>query len=146
MYTKVHCHRLFLFSNIRLLLFFVVLFTMVDESTRKTLQSIPLLQTKASPRDKEWTQRLKEEYLALIKVRKIEIKLSLGQVAHIEIISQYVEKNKASDCDWFRLESNKEGTKWMGKCWHVHELLKYEFEIEFDVNNKFTQTGSCKKF
>lgn len=44
---------------------------MVDESTRKTLSSIPLLQTKAGPRDKElWTTRLKEEYQALIKVKK----------------------------------------------------------------------------
>lgn len=43
---------------------------MVDESTRKTLSSIPLLQTKAGPRDKElWTKRLKEEYMALIQVR-----------------------------------------------------------------------------
>lgn len=43
---------------------------MVDESTRKTLSSIPLLQTKAGPRDKElWVNRLKEEYQALIKVR-----------------------------------------------------------------------------
>lgn len=42
---------------------------MVDESTRKTLSSIPLLQTKAGPRDKElWVNRLKEEYQALIKV------------------------------------------------------------------------------
>lgn len=42
---------------------------MVDEGTRKTLQCIPLLQTRASPRDKElWVQRLKEEYQALIKV------------------------------------------------------------------------------
>lgn len=42
---------------------------MVDASTRKTLSSIPLLQTKAGPRDKElWVQRLKEEYQALIKV------------------------------------------------------------------------------
>lgn len=44
---------------------------MVDESTRKTLSNIPLLQTKASPRDKDlWVQRLKEEYQALIKVKK----------------------------------------------------------------------------
>lgn len=44
---------------------------MVDESTRKTLSNIPLLQTKASPRDKNlWVQRLKEEYQALIKVKK----------------------------------------------------------------------------
>lgn len=42
---------------------------MVDESTRKTLSAIPLLKTKAGPRDKEiWVQRLKEEYQALIKV------------------------------------------------------------------------------
>ena len=41
---------------------------MVDE-VKRTLSSIPLLQTKASPRDKElWVQRLKEEYQALIKV------------------------------------------------------------------------------
>lgn len=42
---------------------------MVDEGTRKTLSNIPLLQTKAGPRDSElWVQRLKEEYQALIKV------------------------------------------------------------------------------
>lgn len=43
---------------------------MVDAHTKKTLQSIPLLQTRASPRDKDlWIQRLKEEYQALIKVK-----------------------------------------------------------------------------
>ena len=47
---------------------------------------------------------------------------------------QYVQKNKESDNDWFRLESNKEGTRWFGKCWYIHELLKYEFEVEFDVS------------
>ena len=42
---------------------------MVDDSTRKTLGLIPLLKTKAGPRDKEeWAKRLKEEYLSLIKV------------------------------------------------------------------------------
>lgn len=42
---------------------------MVDENTKKTLKSIPLLKTKAGPRDKDlWVQRLKEEYQALIKV------------------------------------------------------------------------------
>lgn len=43
--------------------------TMVDEGTKKTLSSIPLLKTKAGPRDKElWVQRLKEEYQSLIQV------------------------------------------------------------------------------
>lgn len=45
---------------------------MVDENTRKTLSSIPLFQTRAGPRDKDiWVQRLKEEYQALIKVKKL---------------------------------------------------------------------------
>lgn len=43
---------------------------MVDEATRKSLSGIPLLKTKAGPKDdpKLWLQRLKEEYTALIKV------------------------------------------------------------------------------
>ena len=43
---------------------------MVDEATKKTLTSIPLLKTHAGPRDgDQWVLRLKEEYLSLIKVR-----------------------------------------------------------------------------
>lgn len=43
---------------------------MVDEVTKKTLAQIPILKTKAGPRDGElWVQRLKEEYMSLIKVR-----------------------------------------------------------------------------
>jgi len=42
---------------------------MVDEATKRTLAQIPLLKTKAGPRDAEaWVQRLKEEYQSLIKV------------------------------------------------------------------------------
>jgi hypothetical protein len=52
---------------------------------------------------------------------------------------QYVQKNKAEDNDWFRLESNKEGTKWFGKCWYVQDMLKYEFDVEFDV--RFLKTN-----
>lgn len=49
---------------------------MVDECTKKTLSSIPLLQTRAGPRDKDiWVQRLKEEYLALIKVKPTALTL-----------------------------------------------------------------------
>jgi hypothetical protein len=40
--------------------------------------------------DPNWIDRLKEEYMALIK---------------------YVEINKADDNDWFKIEANKEGTK-----------------------------------
>ena len=43
-------------------------------------------------------------------------------------------QNKETDNDWFRLESTKDGTRWFGKCWYVHNLLKYEFDVEFDVS------------
>lgn len=59
---------------------------MVDASTKKTLQSIPLLQTKASPRDKElWIQRLKEEYQSLIKVKIVKINFHFKKI-QMEII------------------------------------------------------------
>lgn len=73
---------------------------------------LPLLSTPAGPKDPNWTDRLKEEYLALI---------------------EYIKQNKAEDNDWFKIESNKEGTKWTGKCWVIHELAKYEFKLEFEV-------------
>lgn len=55
---------------------------------------------------------MKEEYAALIK---------------------YVQLNKAADQDWFTISSNKEGTHWSGKCWYIHNLLKYEFDLQFDI-------------
>ena len=77
--------------------------SMVDAATRKAVSNIPQLKTKAGPRDKdEWVKRLKEEYASLIA---------------------YVKTNKESDTDWFRLESNKEGTRWFGKCWHIQVLV-----------------------
>ena len=42
---------------------------MVDEATKKTLAAIPLLSIRAGPRDGDkWVERLKEEYVSLIKV------------------------------------------------------------------------------
>lgn len=76
------------------------------------LAGIPLLKTNAGPRDATWNDRLKEELLALI---------------------QYVKTNKEQDNDWFRLECNKEGTKWFGKCWTVVNLMRYEFDVQFDI-------------
>ncbi|OQR79915.1 ubiquitin-fold modifier-conjugating enzyme 1-like [Tropilaelaps mercedesae] len=94
---------------------------MVDEATKKTLCAIPLLKTKAGPRDRDlWVTRLKEEYQCLIK---------------------YVENNKQNDNDWFRLESNKDGTRWFGKCWYVHEFLRYEFGVEFDIPVTYPTTA-----
>uniref|UniRef100_UPI003CDF8688 Ubiquitin-fold modifier-conjugating enzyme 1 n=1 Tax=Homo sapiens TaxID=9606 RepID=UPI003CDF8688 len=95
--------------------------SMADEATRRVVSEIPVLKTNAGPRDRElWVQRLKEEYQSLIR---------------------YVENNKNADNDWFRLESNKEGTRWFGKCWYIHDLLKYEFDIEFDIPITYPTTA-----
>jgi Ubiquitin-fold modifier-conjugating enzyme 1. len=56
------------------------------------VQGISLPINLTSLRDKQWIDRLKEELLALIK---------------------YVEINKAEDNDWFKIESNADGTKYL---------------------------------
>ena len=33
------------------------------------------------------------------------------------------------------------GTKWAGKCWIVHSLLKYEFDLEFEIPVTYPQTA-----
>merc|ERR1719183_902114 len=92
-----------------------------DSSTTESVKKIPLLTTKAGPRDgEEWVKRLKEEYKALIT---------------------YVQNNKANDNDWFTISSNKEGTKWTGKCWYIHNLLKYEFDLQFDIPVTYPATA-----
>ncbi|GBG63308.1 hypothetical protein CBR_g37394 [Chara braunii] len=92
-----------------------------DTTTKATVQKIPLLTTRAGPRDGElWKRRLKEEYLTLIK---------------------YMESNKMNDNDWFRISANPEGTKWKGKCWYVHNLLKYEFDLQFDIPITYPATA-----
>ena len=40
-----------------------------------------------------------------------------------QIFIRYITNNKEADNDWFRLESNKEGTRWFGKCWHYHNQV-----------------------
>ena len=58
---------------------------MVDEATKLSLAKIPLLKTKAGPRDGElWISRLKEEYQALIKVLVKKIGVSLDTKSLIE--------------------------------------------------------------
>lgn len=47
---------------------------MVDEVTKKALSNLPLLRTKAGPRETtDWVKRLKEEYQALIAVSILKI-------------------------------------------------------------------------
>jgi len=92
----------------------------MDDNTKNVLRKIPSLRTRAGPRDPAWPQRLKEEYAALIK---------------------YVQQNKENDTDWFQLEANKDGTKWFGKCWHMQNYLRYEFDIEFDIPVTYPETA-----
>ncbi|XP_073036382.1 ubiquitin-fold modifier-conjugating enzyme 1-like [Primulina huaijiensis] len=93
-----------------------------DPTTKSTLTQIPLLSVKAGPRDGgAWTQRLKEEYKALIA---------------------YTSMNKSKDNDWFRISAaNPEGTRWTGKCWYIHNLLKYEFDLQFDIPVTYPATA-----
>jgi ufm1-conjugating enzyme 1 len=63
-------------------------------------------------RDKNWVDRLKEEYTALIK---------------------YMTVCKEEDNDWFKIEANKDGTKWWGKVWVILDMVKYEYDIKFEV-------------
>ncbi|XP_010531579.1 PREDICTED: ubiquitin-fold modifier-conjugating enzyme 1-like [Tarenaya hassleriana] len=93
-----------------------------DPSTKSTLTQILLLTTKAGPRDGQaWTQRLKEEYKSLIA---------------------YTQMNKSNDNNWFHISaSNLEGTRWTGKCWYVHNLLKYEFDLQFDIPVTYPATA-----
>jgi hypothetical protein len=49
----------------------------------------------------------------------------------LQALIKYIEINKAADLDWFTIRpSNKEGTHWSGKCWYVHDLIKYEFDFQ----------------
>eukprot|EP00042_Codosiga_hollandica_P032242 m.203443 g.203443 ORF g.203443 m.203443 type:complete len:176 (+) comp53849_c0_seq1:60-587(+) len=93
---------------------------MVDVETKKSLGRIPVLSVGAGPRDPLWNTRLKEELTALIA---------------------YVKNNKENDNDWFKLECNKEGTRWFGKCWTVIDLVKYEFDVEFDIPVTYPTTA-----
>ena len=49
----------------------------------------------------------------------------------LQALIKYIEINKAADLDWFTIKpSNKDGTHWEGKCWYIHELIKYEFDFQ----------------
>lgn len=70
----------------------------------------------------------------IIFIKSIQRFIYLSIWFIVYFLFQYVQNNKEADNDWFRLESNKEGTRWFGKCWYIHNLLKYEFDVEFDVS------------
>lgn len=59
----------------------------------------------------------------------------------VQALIKYIQQNKATDSDWFTITSNKEGTKWNGKCWYIHSLLKYEFPFEFEIPATYPATA-----
>ena len=62
------------------------------EASTGVADKLPLLKTNAGPTSAEgWKDRLKEEYKVLI---------------------EYIKMNKAQDNEWFKIESNKDGTKY----------------------------------
>lgn len=120
----------------------------IDNSTKSTVQKIPLLSIRAGPRDKDqWVARLKQELKSLIQVRcclhlcrEATLLPLLSFCLQVSFTSldlplppQFVQYNKKNDNDWFLIEPNKTGTRWTGKCWHIHNLVKYEFKLEFEV-------------
>jgi ufm1-conjugating enzyme 1 len=50
---------------------------------------------------------------------------------------EYIKINKEEDNEWFNIESNKDGTSWKGKCWYIHNLTKYTFQLQFQVLLQF---------
>lgn len=94
---------------------------MLDATTKRNLSRIPLLRTRAGPRDgDQWHTRLREEYTALI---------------------QYITNNKKADNDWFTISSDISGVKWSGTCWYYHESLRYEFDLEFEIPVAYPATS-----
>ncbi|XP_011691355.1 PREDICTED: ubiquitin-fold modifier-conjugating enzyme 1 isoform X2 [Wasmannia auropunctata] len=77
-------------------------------------------------------------FIARIFCRNIINRL---KIINVLLIYRYVKNNKEADNDWFRLESNKEGTRWFGKCWYIQNFLKYEFEVEFDIPVTYPTTA-----
>ena len=59
----------------------------------------------------------------------------------LQALIKYIQINKGTDSDWFTITSNKDGTHWSGKCWYVHELIKYEFDFEFDIPATYPATA-----
>lgn len=82
---------------------------MVDNSI---VDKIPLMQTNAGPKDKQWEDRLKEEIFCLIK---------------------YISLLKEEDSEWFEVNPDDKGLKWSGTCWYYYNFQKYEFKLQFEI-------------
>ena len=59
----------------------------------------------------------------------------------IQSLIKYIGNNKEADNDWFTISSNPEGTQWKGKCWYIYNLVKYEFDLEFELPITYPATA-----
>lgn len=67
----------------------------------------------------------------------------------LQALIKYIEINKRGDMDWFTIKpTNKEGTHWAGKCWYIHDLVKYEFDFQVRAlvgeRRRRCGRGACK--
>merc|ERR1711957_943377 len=94
----------------------------LDAGTKATLKKMPLLKVNAGPRDApdKWNERLKEEIAA--------------SIAYVNVCTE-------TDNQWFHLEPSEDGLRWWGKVWIYHNMLKYEFDIEFDIPVTYPATS-----
>ncbi len=51
----------------------------------------------------------------------------------LQALIKYIAINKENDTDWFTIAPGEGGNSWSGKCWYVHNLIKYEFDFRFDI-------------
>lgn len=92
----------------------------MESNSNNIVEKIPLLKTNAGPKDKEWDERLKEEFSALI---------------------QYIQLNQEDDSEWFEVNPiDSKGIKWEGKCWYFHNFQKYEFKLQFEIPATYPAT------
>lgn len=56
--------------------------------------------------------------------------IAITTLEQYKSLIEYVKMNKEAGSDWFKLEANKTGTRWTGKCWVMHNFKRYEFELE----------------
>lgn len=71
----------------------------------------------------------------------VRIHINSMVLQELQALIKYIQQNKATDSDWFTITSNKEGTKWNGRCWYIHSLLKYEFPFEFEIPATYPATA-----
>jgi len=75
------------------------------------------------------TSCLLADSLPVLSMQPVQSFLTFVQ--ELQALIHYINMNKATDVDWFTIKpTNKDGTHWQGKCWYVHELIKYEFDFQ----------------